>query len=108
MRITRRIMMAASAALPFAGSARAATPVSIRIEPSRVLRTIPADFLGLGFESLSVAGLLSPQNQAYVRLVRNLGPSGVIRIGGNVSDYTRYEPNGRTATGHKATEGRVR
>ena len=108
MRITRRIMMAASAVLPFAGSARAATPVSLRIEPSRVLRTIPADFLGLGFESLSVAGLLSPQNQAYVRLVRNLGPSGVIRIGGNVSDYTRYEPNGRTATGHKATEGRVR
>ncbi|HEX2759914.1 MAG TPA: glycosyl hydrolase family 79 C-terminal domain-containing protein [Rhizomicrobium sp.] len=103
MRISRRTMIAASAALPFASAARAATPVSIRIEPSRVLRTIPADFLGLGFESLSVAGLLWPQNQTYVRLVRNLGPAGMIRIGGNVSDYTTYEPNGRTATGHKAT-----
>ena len=103
MRITRRSLMAASAALPFAGSARAATPVSIRIDASRVLRTIPADFLGLGFESLSVAGLLWPNNQAYVRLVRNLGPAGVIRIGGNVSDYTTYEPYGRAATGHKAT-----
>ncbi len=57
------------------GAARAATPVSIRFDGSRVLRTIPADFLGLGFESLSVAGLLSAQNQAYVRLVRNLGPA---------------------------------
>lgn len=103
MRISRRALMAASAALPFAGHARAATPVSIRIDGSRVLRTIPADFLGLGFESLSVAGLLWPNNPAYVRLVRNLGPAGVIRIGGNVSDYTAYEPHGRAATGHKAT-----
>lgn len=103
MRISRRSLIAASAVLPFANAARAATPVSIRIDASRVLRTIPADFLGLGFESLSVAGLLSPQHQGYVRLVRNLGPAGVIRIGGNVSDYTTYEPHGRTATGHKAT-----
>lgn len=103
MRITRRTILAASAALPFAGAARAATPVSIRIDASRVLRTIPADFLGLGFESLSVAGLLWPNNPAYVRLVRNLGPAGVIRIGGNVSDYTAYDPHGRAATGHKAT-----
>lgn len=103
MRISRRTMIAASAVLSFANAARAATPVSIRIDPSRVLRIIPGDFLGLGFESLSVAGLLSPQNQSYVRLVRNLGPAGVVRIGGNVSDYTTYEPNGRTATGHKAT-----
>jgi hypothetical protein len=103
MRISRRTMIAASAALPFTSAVRAATSVAIRIDASRVLRTIPADFLGLGFESLSVAGLLSAQNQAYVRLVRNLGPSGVIRIGGNVSDYTTYEPNGRVATGPKAT-----
>jgi hypothetical protein len=45
---------------------------------------------------------LSSGNRAYVQLVRNLG-KGVIRIGGNVSDYTRYDVGAAAVSGHKST-----
>src|SRR5882757_11531541 len=97
MRISRRTVLAASAAIPFASSAaRAADRVSIRIDPRRRLRNIPADYMGLGFEASSVAtpGLLSADNHTYVQLVRTLGAQGVIRVGGNVSDFSAYDANG--------------
>jgi hypothetical protein len=97
MTITRRTVLAASAAIPFvSGTARAATGVSIRINPRRKLRALPTDYMGLGFEASSVAtpGLLSADNHTYVQLVRNLGHNGVIRVGGNVSDFSVYDANG--------------
>jgi hypothetical protein len=95
MPLTRRTLLASAAALPFAASARAATQVSIHIDPSRRLRSIPSNYMGLGYEASSVAmGILSADNRPYVQLVRNLGRDGVIRIGGNVSDFARYDANG--------------
>ncbi len=95
MRISRRAVLAASAAVPFAAPAHAATQVSIRIDPSRRLRAIPSNYMGLGYEASSVAmGILSADNHPYVQLVRNLGRDGVIRIGGNVSDFTLYDASG--------------
>lgn len=95
MSFTRRTLLAATAALPFASSAHAATQVSIRINPSRHLRAIPSNYMGLGYEASSVAmGTLSADNRPYVQLVRNLGRDGVIRIGGNVSDFALYDANG--------------
>lgn len=57
---------------------------------------VPEDFVGLGYEMLSVAtpGLLSTSNRRYLELVRGLGRNGVIRVGGIVADYTRYVPDG--------------
>jgi hypothetical protein len=57
---------------------------------------LPGNFIGLGYEMSSVArpGLLSASNQRYVELIKGLGPEGVLRVGGIVADYTRYEPNG--------------
>ena len=57
---------------------------------------VPADFIGLGYEMSSVAplGLLSATNHRYVDLINGLGPKGVLRVGGIVADYTRYEPHG--------------
>lgn len=96
MRLSRRTLLAATAALPFATPARAASPVTIRLDPSRRLRTIPSNYMGLSYETSSVAtpGLLAADNHPYVRLVRNLGADGVIRIGGNVSDYSQYDADG--------------
>ncbi len=95
MPLTRRTLLAATAALPFASSAHAATQVSIRIDPARRLRAIPSNYMGLGLEASSVAmGILSADNRPYVQLVRNLGRDGVIRIGGNVSDFALYNANG--------------
>lgn len=75
-----------------------ATALTIGTQPSSKL---PANFTGLGYEMSSVAplGLLSPDNRRYVNLVRGLGKEGVIRVGGIVADYTRYQPHGTiTAT----------
>ena len=57
---------------------------------------LPVDFMGLGYEMSSVAplGLLSATNQRYVQLVSQLGGRGVLRVGGIVADYTRYDPQG--------------
>jgi hypothetical protein len=106
MTISRRAVLAASAAAALvAGPSRAASKISIRLNPQSPLSRIPADFMGLGYEALAVAtpGLLSATNRTYVQLVRNLGRQGVIRIGGNVSDFSAYKADGPSATGPKAT-----
>ncbi len=97
MRISRRTVLAASAALGVApGAARAADRVTIRLDPRRRLGAIAAGYMGLGYEASAVAtpGLLSADNHTCVRLVRNLGEQGVIRIGGNVSDFSVYDAKG--------------
>jgi hypothetical protein len=103
--ISRRTLIAASAGLPFAGSAHAATAVNISVDAARGLGAIAPDFMGLGFEisSVAVPGLLAAKNASYVQLVRNLGKRGVIRIGGNTSDYSTYSANGASVSAPKAS-----
>jgi hypothetical protein len=70
--------------------------VNVFISPQRVLGSVPPDFVGLGYEVSSVArpDLLSASNRAYVQLVRNLSSQGVIRIGGDTSDFSLWSPAG--------------
>ena len=79
-------------------------PVQVHIS-NQVLGTIPRDFIGLGYEISSIAqsGLLTSANRVYIQMVRNLGSAGVIRIGGNTSDYASYSPNGKAISMPKAT-----
>jgi hypothetical protein len=64
----------------------------VTVHPDQPQGTIAPDFMGLGYEISSVArpGLMSGANRVYVQLVRTLGARGVIRIGGNTSDYAHY------------------
>jgi hypothetical protein len=106
MNMSRRNVVAGAAALPFAaGGARAASAVTVRVDPGKSLGPIPDDFMGLGFEisSVAVPGLLSAGNKSYVDLVKNLGRRGVIRIGGNTSDFSRYDAHGTPVSAPKAT-----
>ena len=86
-------------------------PVRIRVtvDPTETVAVIPSDFIGLGYEISSVArpGLLSPSNQTYVQLVRTLGSQGVIRIGGNTSDYSTYVPSGASRSSPETGPGSV-
>jgi hypothetical protein len=79
--------------------------VRIQIQPQSRLGRIPADFMGLGYEisSVSERGLLTGSNRAYVQFVRTLAPAGVIRIGGNTSDYSSWSPDGPAVSSPKAT-----
>ena len=105
MQISRRRLLQAVATSPFwSAPALAAERVTLRLsdQPGRKL---PADYMGLGYETSSVAmtHLLSARNRPYVQLVRNLGRAGVIRIGGNVSDFSVYQAEGTPAFQPKAT-----
>jgi hypothetical protein len=64
----------------------------VRVRTDQPLGAIAPDFMGLGYEISSVArpGLMSGANSVYVQLVCTLGARGVIRIGGNTSDYAHY------------------
>jgi hypothetical protein len=83
---------------PVAGSAPAAGASTSGVLRLGAGAPIPLadDFIGLGYEMLSVAplGLLSADNRPYVALVNGLGPRGVIRVGGIVADYTRFDSRG--------------
>jgi len=61
--------------------------------------------MGLGYEISSVAipGLFSAGNTQCVQLVRNLGAEGVIRIGGNTSDFSTFRPDGSSLAVPKGT-----
>ena len=73
--------------------------VRIQVDTNRILNRISPDFIGFGYESSAVAqsNFFSVKNTRMVNLYRNLSPHGLIRIGGNVSDHTKYLPNGAAA-----------
>jgi hypothetical protein len=75
------------------------------VDAARKVGSIPADFMGLGYEISSVArpGLLSPRNRTYVQLVQGLGRQGVIRVGGNTADYAHYSSNAATVSSPDGT-----
>ncbi len=70
--------------------------VKIRIDPKNTISRISRRFIGLGYETSAVAqsNFFSARNVTLVRLYRNLSPRGLIRIGGNVSDHTKYAAGG--------------
>jgi hypothetical protein len=114
--MTRRELLTGSASLVALTSANralgsvahrlgGAQAVRLLVDTRRTLGTIPPDFMGLGYEISSVArrGLLSAQNRSYVRLVRTLGPGGIIRVGGNTSDFSSFARAGKSVSTPKGT-----
>jgi hypothetical protein len=77
------------------GFASSGSPIALRLGAEKPV-PLPDDFIGLGYEMSSVAplGLLSTANHNYVALAKALGPRGVLRVGGIVANYTRYDPHG--------------
>ncbi|HEY3990232.1 MAG TPA: glycosyl hydrolase family 79 C-terminal domain-containing protein [Acidobacteriaceae bacterium] len=75
------------------------------MHPTQRLGAVPPDFMGLGYEisSVATAGLLSASNRSYVKLVRQLGTRGVIRVGGNTSDYSSFSAGAVAVSAPKAT-----
>src|ERR1700741_4372803 len=78
------------------GSLAGEPAVRIQLDTAQTLAIIPPNFMGLGYEISYLArpGVLSSQNTVYLHLVRTLGKQGVIRVGGNTSDYASYDAAG--------------
>jgi hypothetical protein len=66
----------------------------LTIDPHATGHMISADFTGLSYESAQLGDptFFSPDNTELVGLVRRLGTRGVLRIGGNTSEYCYWTP----------------
>ncbi len=95
----------ASPALPCPLFAAEPAP-TIRITDEEVNR-IPHEFTGLSYESsqLSHPRFFSADNHDLIQLFRTLGGHGVLRLGGNMSEYTVWDPTGSTEVAQTETEG---
>jgi len=65
---------------------------SLTIDRDATLAQVPADFMGLSYESgqLAYPDFFSPVNSALIQLFRTLSPNGVLRLGGNLSEFTAW------------------
>jgi hypothetical protein len=73
--------------------------VKIQVDPETIIAHISSNFIGFGYETAAVAqsNFFTPRNTTMVRLYRNLRTNGLIRIGGIISDHTKYIPDGEPA-----------
>jgi hypothetical protein len=82
------------AGIAIAPKARAAQSrvVNVTVDADNTLATMPRDFLGLSYESAQLAdpAFFSASNATLVSAFRKLCPHGVLRLGGNLSDVTRW------------------
>jgi len=72
---------------------------SLAVDWTRKGFTLPADYTGLSYESRQLANpkFFSAENKELIKLFRELGAQGVLRIGGSTSEYTKFtteEPTG--------------
>ena len=110
--IQRRSFLRTAGAAALSGWARrllpgqTAVPVSaqpiqatLTIDESVTLATVPADFIGLSYESAQLANpaFFAATNKALIALFRELAGHGVLRLGGGTSEFdafTTEEPKG--------------
>jgi hypothetical protein len=102
-------LVGASAALLLAPNAFAAADdakATIRISSDQ-LAHIPADFIGLSYESsqLTHPQFFHTDNRTLVQFVRTLGDRGVLRLGGNMSEFTVWNPAAPVEGSPGETEG---
>jgi hypothetical protein len=104
MRLGRREFVGAlsAALLAKAPLARAqADAARVSIDYHNTGRPIAPEFIGLSYESaiLNPGTYFAPENVALIALLRALGGAGVLRIGGNTSERTAWEPAGSVTPG---------
>ncbi len=71
-----------------------ATPVTLKLPAEAGGAQMPADFVGLSYEvqQLSDPGFFSASNQGLVEQFRKLSSNGVLRLGGNTSEFAYWKP----------------
>jgi len=107
----RRFLSHAAAAAAVTSTSRlwaAEANPTLTIQPDKAVAHVPEDFTGLSYESsqLTHTGFFSAADSGLVPFFRTLGDSGVLRIGGNMSEFTRWSPTDPTdGAEDKGTEG---
>ncbi len=83
----------------FAGSGPA-TALKLTLRPDKPGNAIPEDFTGLSYETsqLSDPTFFSPGNVGLAGFHKRLGVSGILRVGGNTSEFGVWTPNASDTT----------
>jgi len=81
--------------LPALAEATPAASVRLILRADRLGNKIGDDFPGLSYESAQLGNpqFFSGDNSELAEFVRQLGKSGVLRIGGNTSEFCYWNPN---------------
>lgn len=81
----------AAPCLPILAEPRVAN-AGLEIDTTVTGPTIPLDFTGLSYETAQLANpaFFSTANKTLINLFRGLSPQGVLRLGGNTSEFTRW------------------
>ena len=68
-----------------------APQISLSIDAT-IIAKLPSDFMGFSYESgqLAYPDFFSPQNKELIQLFRALSPAGILRLGGNLSEFTAW------------------
>lgn len=71
------------------------TPMRLTLRPDRLGNKIAPDFTGLSYESAQLGNpdFFAGDNTGLVGFIRRLGGNGVLRIGGNTSEYCYWTPD---------------
>jgi hypothetical protein len=99
IRISRRKFMATAAMTAAAAGLRAQnapkTQVTLEIPAEATGPHMPTDFLGLSYEvqQLVDPNFFSAKNAGLVRAFREISPHGVLRLGGNTSEFAWWKPS---------------
>lgn len=92
-----RLSVAACGALhlPLTLADEKPAPFRLTLRPDRLGNRIGPDFTGLSYESaqLENPNFFSGENGSLIAFVKRLGNSGVLRIGGNTSEYCYWRPH---------------
>jgi hypothetical protein len=72
----------------------AVQPAKLELHADQTGATVPQNFVGVSYETqqLSEPHFFSPENRGLVEQFRALSPNGVLRLGGNTSDYGFWKP----------------
>ena len=95
--IDRRRFLALSAAAATSLKSFAqptAATATLTLHTDKPGRTVPHNFLGLSYETqqLSDPAFFSPHNTGLIEQLKAFAPHGVLRLGGNTSDYGYWKP----------------
>jgi hypothetical protein len=93
----RRFLATASlsaAALSLRAQSSSAAAVTLKIPAEATGPHMPADFVGLSYEvqQLTDPSFFSAANTGLIRQFRALSPHGVLRLGGNTSEFGWFKP----------------
>lgn len=82
----------AAALSPAAWAVKGPSSPAFTVYGNKPLSPVPHDFIGLSYESSQLAhpAFFSAGNKDLIAYIRTLGVSGVLRIGGNMSEFTRW------------------